>query len=160
AKYLFTQDKRGAARFVSMQNHYNLVYREEEREMNPLCRDQHVGLIPWSPLARGYLARTRETLKNTVRSKSDQFTAALYARDDDVDGVARNAEVAGKLGVKRAQPALAWFLSKPGVVAPIIGASKATHLEDALGAVELALSDADVKALEELYKPHRVLGHA
>ena len=160
AKYLFTQDKRGAARFVSMQNHYNLVYREEEREMNPLCKDQNVGLIPWSPLARGYLARTRETLKDTVRSKSDQFTAALYARDDDVDVVARNAEVAAKLGVKPAQTALAWLLSKPGVVAPIIGASKASHLEDALGAVEISLADADVKALEELYKPHRVLGHA
>ena len=160
AKYLFTQDKRGAARFVSMQNHYNLVYREEEREMNPLCKDQNVGLIPWSPLARGYLARTRETLKDTVRSKSDQFTAALYARDDDVDVVARNAEVAAKLGVKPAQTALAWLLSKPGVVAPIIGASKASHLEDALGAVEISLADPDVKALEELYKPHRVLGHA
>ena len=160
AKYLFTQDRRGAARFVSMQNHYNLVYREEEREMNPLCRDQNVGLIPWSPLARGYLARTRETIKDTVRAKSDEFAAMLYRRDGDFDVVARNADVAAKLGVKPAQTALAWLLSKPGVVAPIIGASKPAHLEDAIGAVDIALADDAVKALEELYEPHRVLGHA
>jgi aryl-alcohol dehydrogenase (NADP+) len=160
AKYLFTADARHAARFVSMQNHYNLLYREEEREMIPLCVDQGVGLIPWSPLARGYLARTRDTLKDTVRAKSDEFTQALYRRDCDVEIVERNAEVAAKLGVAPAQSALAWLLSRRGVVAPIIGASKASHLKDAIAAVDLTLSDGDVKRLEELYQPHAVAGHA
>lgn len=160
AKYLFTQDARGCTRFVTMQNHYNLLYREEEREMNPLCIDQGVGLIPWSPLARGYLARTKDTLKDTTRGKSDEFTAMLYRRDTDFDIVGRNAEVAANLGVKPAQTALAWLLSKPGVVAPIIGASKLSQLEEALGAVDVALSGDDVKALEELYQPHRVAGHS
>ena len=160
AKYLFTADARGASRFVSMQNHYNLLYREEEREMIPLCIDQGVGLIPWSPLARGYLARTRDTLKDTVRAKSDEFTAALYRRDTDFDLVARNAEVASRLGVAPAQTALAWLLAKKGVVAPIIGASKPGHLKDAVAAVDLVLADADMKLLEELYQPHAVAGHA
>ncbi len=160
AKYLFTQDARGCTRFVSMQNHYNLIYREEEREMNPLCLDQGVGLIPWSPLARGYLARTKDTLKDTTRSKSDEFTTMLYRRDTDFDIVGRNAEVAANLGVKPAQTALAWLLSRPGVVAPIIGASKLTQLDEALGALEVKLSDDDVKALEALYQPHAVAGHA
>ncbi|MCZ6656123.1 MAG: aldo/keto reductase [Gammaproteobacteria bacterium] len=159
AKYLFTQDARGCARFVSMQNHYNLLYREEEREMIPLCADQGVGLIPWSPLARGYLARTRETLKDTVRAKSDEFTTVLY-RDSDVALVDRNAETAERLGVKPAQTALAWLLSKPGVTAPIIGASKLQQLEDALGAVEVELSDDDIAELEALYEPRAVAGHA
>lgn len=160
AKYLFTQDARGCTRFVTMQNHYNLLYREEEREMNPLCIDQGVGLIPWSPLARGYLARTKDTLKDTTRGKSDEFTAMLYRRDADFDIVGRNAEVAANLGVKPAQTALAWLLSRPGVVAPIIGASKLPQLEEALGAVDVSLSEDDVKALEELYQPHRVAGHS
>ncbi len=160
AKYLFTQDARGCTRFVTMQNHYNLLYREEEREMNPLCIDQGVGLIPWSPLARGYLARTKDTLKDTTRGKSDEFTTMLYRRDADVDIVGRNAEVAANLGVKPAQTALAWLLSRPGVVAPIIGASKLPQLEEALGAVDVSLSEDDVKALEELYQPHRVAGHS
>jgi len=160
AKYLFTQQSRGAARFVTMQNHYNLLYREEEREMIPLCIDQGVGLIPWSPLARGWLARTRETLKDTTRARSDEFAAFLYRRDDDLDVVARNAEVAAKLGVNPAQTALAWLLGRRGVVAPIIGASKPHHLEDAIAAVDLALSEDDRKALEALYQPHAVAGHA
>ena len=159
AKYLFTQAARGCARFVSMQNHYNLLYREEEREMIPLCADQGVGLIPWSPLARGYLARTRETLKDTVRAKSDEFSTVLY-RDSDVALVDRNAETAERLGVKPAQTALAWLLSKPGVTAPIIGASKLHQLEDALGAVEVELSDDDIAELEALYQPRAVAGHA
>jgi 1-deoxyxylulose-5-phosphate synthase len=160
AKYLFTADARGKRRFVSMQNHYNLLYREEEREMNPLCADQGVGLIPWSPLARGYLARTRDKLKDTTRGKSDEFTTALYRKDSDFEIVSRNAEVAAKLGVAPAQTALAWLLSRRGVVAPIIGASKPGHLKDAVGAVELSLSENDAKLLEELYQPHAVAGHA
>jgi aryl-alcohol dehydrogenase (NADP+) len=159
AKYLFTQQARGAARFVTMQNHYNLLYREEEREMIPLCVDQGVGLIPWSPLARGWLARTRETLKDTTRARSDDFAAFLYRRADDLDVVARNAEVAAKLGVNPAQTALAWLLGRRGVVAPIIGASKPQHLEDAIAAVELVLSEHDRKSLEALYQPHPVAGH-
>ena len=147
AKYLFTQKERGAARFVSMQNHYNLLYREEEREMNPLCADQGVGLIPWSPLARGYLGRTPETLQDTVRAKSDEFTAILY-KTSDVKIVARNAETAARLGITPAQAALAWLLSKPGVTAPIIGASKLEQLDDAIGAVDVELSADDIEALE------------
>lgn len=159
AKYLFTADALGAVRFVTMQNHYNLIYREEEREMIPLCLDQKVGLIPWSPLARGYLARTRDTIRETVRAGSDQFAGYLYRRESDLDIVDRNAEVAARLGVKPAQTALAWMLGKPGVVAPIIGASKPHHLQDAVAALDIELSEADVKSLEELYEPHPVLGH-
>jgi aryl-alcohol dehydrogenase (NADP+) len=159
AKYLFTQDARHAARFVSMQNHYNLLYREEEREMNPLCADQRVGLIPWSPLARGYLARDRETLRTTTRASSDEFAKLLYRRDSDLDIVQRNADTAKRLGVKPAQTALAWLLARPGVVAPIIGASKLAQLDDAIAAVDLALSPDDVQQLEALYEPHVVAGH-
>lgn len=160
AKYLFTADALGATRFVTMQNHYNLIYREEEREMIPLCVDQGVGLIPWSPLARGYLARTRATIRTTVRAESDPFAEHLYRSESDLDVVDRNAEVAARLGVKPAQTALAWLLGKPGVVAPIIGASKPHHLQDALAALELELSAEDVAALEEPYRPHPVLGHS
>lgn len=160
AKYLFTQDARHATRFVTMQNHYNLIYREEEREMNPLCADQNVGLIPWSPLARGYLARDKETLKATTRGNSDEFTKMLYRRESDFDIVQRNADTAARLGVKPAQTALAWLLGKPGVVAPIIGASKLPQLEDAIAAVDVELSADDVKQLEALYEPHAVAGHA
>jgi 1-deoxyxylulose-5-phosphate synthase len=159
AKYLFTADAIGGERFVTMQNHYNLLYREEEREMIPLCVDQGVGLIPWSPLARGYLARTRSTIKDTVRAHSDEFATQLYRRDCDFDVVDRNAEVAERLGVKPAQTALAWMLAKPGVVSPIIGASKAHHLQDAIDALNVELSAEDVRALEELYQPHAVAGH-
>jgi len=127
--------------------------------MIPLCRDQKVGLIPWSPLARGYLARTRDTIKETVRAGSDQFAGYLYRRESDLDIVDRNAEVAARLGVKPAQTALAWMLGKPGVVAPIIGASKPHHLQDAVAALDIELSEADVKSLEALYEPHPVLGH-
>jgi len=159
AKYLFTQQARGAARFVTMQNHYNLMYREEEREMIPLCVDQGVGLIPWSPLARGWLARTRDTLKDTTRARSDDFAAFLYRRADDLDIVTRNAEVAERLGVKPSQTALAWLLGRRGVVAPIIGASKPHHLDDAIAAVDLELPEEDRKSLEALYQPHVVAGH-
>jgi aryl-alcohol dehydrogenase (NADP+) len=160
ARYLFTQDARHAARFVTMQNHYNLLYREEEREMNPLCADQKVGLLPWSPLARGYLARDRESMKATLRSNNDDFLKVLYRPESDGDIVQRNAEIAARLGVKPAQTALAWLLRKPGVVAPIIGASKLAHLDDATAAVDLELSEDDVKQLESLYVPHAVAGHS
>ena len=159
AKYLFTQDARGRARFVSMQNHYNLLYREEEREMNPLCEDQGVALIPWSPMARGYLARTGETLKDTVRANSDDFTNLLY-RNSDIEIVDRNAATAAQLGVKPAQTALAWLLSKPAVTSPIVGASKLEQLDDAIAAVEVELADDDIAQLEELYQPRAVAGHA
>ena len=159
AKYLFTADVLGGVRFVTMQNHYNLIYREEEREMIPLCVDQKVGLIPWSPLARGYLARTRETIGNTTRAGSDNIAGQLYARESDLDIVDANARLAERLGVKPAQTALAWMLGKPGIVAPIIGATQPHHLQDAVDAVDLELSDEDVNALEAAYQPHPVLGH-
>jgi aryl-alcohol dehydrogenase-like predicted oxidoreductase len=147
--------------FVSMQNHYNLIYREEEREMIPLCIDQGVGVIPWSPLARGMLAgnRTRTGERLTARAGSDQFTDYLYNQPTDFDVVERVAEVAGERGVPSAQVALAWMLGKPGVTAPIIGATKPQHLADALAAEQLTLSDEEVARLEEPYRPHPVLGH-
>src|SRR3954469_19460556 len=148
-------------RFVSMQNHYNLIYREEEREMIPLCLDQGVGVIPWSPLARGMLAgnRTRSGEKRTTRAGSDAFSDYLYAQPTDFDVVDRVAEVASERGVPPAQVALAWLLHKPGVTAPIVGATKVEHLDDALAAESLSLSDEEIKRLEEPYAPHPVLGH-
>jgi aryl-alcohol dehydrogenase (NADP+) len=160
AKFLFTQDARSAVRFVTMQNHYNLLYREEEREMNPLCVDQGVGLIPWSPIARGYLARDRKSLRDTLRGKTDEFAQKLYARESDFEIVDRNAQVAAELGVRPVHTALAWILRKAGVVAPIIGASKLDQLDDAIGALDVALSDADVEKLESIYQPNRVVGHS
>jgi aryl-alcohol dehydrogenase-like predicted oxidoreductase len=147
--------------FVSMQNHYNLVYREEEREMIPLCVDQGVGVIPWSPLARGVLAgnRSRGGERRTTRSETDQFTDYLYSQPTDFDVVERVAKVAAERGVPPAQVALAWLLGKPGVTAPIIGATKLGHLTDALSAEALELTEDEVKRLEEPYVPHPVLGH-
>jgi 1-deoxyxylulose-5-phosphate synthase len=149
-----------ATRFVSMQNHYNLVYREEEREMIPQCVDQGVGVLPWSPLARGMLAgnRTREGERRTERSRTDAFADSLYVpRDFTV--VERAAEVAAARGVPAAQVALAWLLHKPGVTAPIVGATKLEHLEDALAAEQLSLDADEVARLEEPYVPHAVSGH-
>jgi 1-deoxyxylulose-5-phosphate synthase len=147
--------------FVSMQNHYNLIYREEEREMIPQCIDQGVGVIPWSPLARGVLAgnRTREGARLTTRSDSDAFTDHLYSEPTDFDVVERVAEVARERGVAPAQVALAWLLHKPGVTAPIVGATKPEHLADALAAEQLELSAEEIQRLEEPYRPHPVLGH-
>ena len=147
--------------FVSMQNHYNLVYREEEREMIPQCLDQGVGVIPWSPLARGWLAgtRTREGERLTTRAETDPFGDRLYGRPEDFDVIDRLAEVAGERGESPARVALAWLLHKPGVTAPIVGATKLGHLEDALAAAELELTDAEIARLEEPYRPHPVLGH-
>ena len=148
-------------RFVSMQNHYNLIYREEEREMIPQCLDQGVGVIPWSPLARGLLAgnRTREGERRTARAKTDAFGDNLYKPELDFDVIDRLAEVAGGLGASPQQVALAWLLHKPGVTAPIVGATRIEHLEDALAAEQLSLSPEDVQRLEEPYVPHRIAGH-
>jgi aryl-alcohol dehydrogenase (NADP+) len=160
AKYLFTADAMGCARFVTMQNHYNLLYREEEREMIPLCIDQKVGMIPWSPLARGYLTRTREDRTSTLRAGSDEFAQMLYQRESDLDVIDRNAQVAAGLGIAPAQTALAWMLSKPGIVAPIIGASKLPQLADAIAAVDFEIGESELIQLEELYEPHAIAGHA
>src|SRR6201991_637431 len=162
-KMLDFQRENSLARFITMQNHYNLVYREEEREMIPLCLDQGIGCIPWSPLARGFLTGTRKRgdgKTETTRARTDDFGHGLYYRDTDFDIVDRVVEIANERQVKPAQVALAWILSKSVVSAPIIGASKAAHLEDALGALELKLSADEIKRLEELYEPHSVLGHA
>ena len=161
AKAQHVAEAHGWTRFVSMQNHYNLVYREEEREMLPLCVDQGVGVIPWSPLARGVLAgtRTRGGERLTTRADTDQFTDYLYNQPTDFDVVERVAEVAAERGVPAAQVALAWLLHKPAVTAPIVGATKVGHLNDALAAEQLALSDEEIARLEEPYAPHPVLGH-
>jgi 1-deoxyxylulose-5-phosphate synthase len=151
----------GWTRFVSMQNHYNLVYREEEREMIPLCIDQGVGVIPWSPLARGLLAgnRSRDGGKHTTRANSDAFGDSLYTQPADFDVADRAAEVAAERGVPAAQVALAWLLHRPGVTAPIVGATRPGHIEDALAAEKLELSADEIDRLEEPYVPHPVLGH-
>ncbi len=147
--------------FVSMQNHYNLVYREEEREMIPQCLDQGVGVIPWSPLARGMLTgnRTRSGDKLTTRAQSDRFGDSLYKPEVDFDVVERADQVAAQRGVPTAQVALAWLLHKPGVTAPILGATKTEQLEDALAAGSLSLSAEEIERLEEPYVPHAVAGH-
>ncbi len=162
AKMLHTSDRQGLARFVTMQNHYNLVYREEEREMIPLCRAEGIGLIPWSPLARGFLVgnRRRQDRGETLRAKTDDFAHRYYYQDSDFAVVDRVGEIAKKRGVSNAQVALAWLLHQPGVTAPIIGASKPHHLEDALKALELKLEAAELNALAEPYRPHPVLGHS
>ncbi len=158
---LHASDVLGVSRFVTMQNHYNLVYREEEREMIPLCQDQGIGLIPWSPLARGFLAgnRSRQDRGETLRAKTDAFAHELYYRDSDFTIVDRVTEIADKRGVSNAQVALAWMLSKPQITAPIVGASKPHHLDDALAALDVHLDDDEIKALEEPYEPHPILGH-
>ncbi|MEN9937869.1 MAG: hypothetical protein RLZZ387_4448 [Chloroflexota bacterium] len=162
AKAQHVAERHGWARFVSMQNHYNLVYREEEREMNPLCRDQGVGLIPWSPLARGFLAgnRTREKGGETTRARSDAFAHQMYFQDADFAVLDAVRAVAGRHGVSMAQVATAWILRQPGVTAPIIGASKMQQLEEAVASLDITLSDEDSAALEGPYVPHPVLGHS
>ncbi len=154
-------DRHGWTRFVSMQNHYNLIYREEEREMIPFCIAEGVGVIPWSPLARGFLAgnRNRDKSGETPRSRTDDYAKAMYFRDDDFAVADRNAELASRRGVAPAQMALAWMLHKPGVTAPIVGASKMSHLDDAIAALDIALSEEELTFLEEPYRPHAVLGH-
>ncbi len=153
-------EKCNGASFISMQNHYNLIYREEEREMIPCCHQLGVGLMPWSPLARGVLAGNKNLAgeKLTTRSKSDPFTDRLYTRPTDFDVVDAVTEIAKARAVSNAQVALAWLLSKPGVSAPIVGATKAKHLEDALRSVTLSLSSAEIARLEAPYTPHPVAG--
>ena len=162
AKAQHAADRRGTTPFATMQCHYNLVYREEEREMIPLCLDQGIGVIPWSPLARGVLAgtRTRSGDRHTTRSGTDPFTDYLYSHPADFDVVERVADVAGERGVPSAQVALAWLLHKPGVTAPIVGATKAEHVADALAAEQLVLDPEEIARLEEPYVPHPVLGHS
>jgi aryl-alcohol dehydrogenase-like predicted oxidoreductase len=149
-----------ATRFVSMQNHYNLIYREEEREMIPQCLDQRVGLLPWSPLARGLLAGsvTADGERRTTRARTDPFLDSLYRPDLDLAVIDRAGEVAAERGVSTAQVALSWLLHKPGVTAPIVGATRLEHLEDALAAEQLPLSEEEVARLEEPYVPHPVSG--
>lgn len=161
AKALHTSETHGWAKFVSMQNHYNLAYREEEREMIPLCINEGIGLIPWSPMARGFFAgnRKRGGGGETVRSNSDPFGNSLYFRDEDFVVADRVAEVAKERGVTGSQIALAWMLNKPHIHSPIIGATKMEHLDQAIAAIDIKLSDEEVKKLEETYKPHPVLGH-
>jgi aryl-alcohol dehydrogenase-like predicted oxidoreductase len=155
AKMLHLQQSRGWTRFVTMQNHYNLVYREEEREMIPLCLDEGIGLIPWSPLARGFLAGKRQT----EREKTDDFAHQMYYTEADDAVVDRVVALAEKRGVRPAQIALAWILHKPGVTAPIVGASKMEQLEDAIASLEISLTPEEIASLEEPYRPHGVLGH-
>ena len=161
AKAQAIADSHGWTRFVSMQNHYNLVYREEEREMIPQCIEQGVGVIPWSPLARGLLAgnRTSGGERLTTRANNDAFADSLYLPEVDFPVVDRCTEVASERGVPSAQVALAWLLQKPGVTAPIVGATKLPHIEDALAAEQLRLSDDEISRLEEPYVPHAVSGH-
>jgi aryl-alcohol dehydrogenase-like predicted oxidoreductase len=159
-KSLYLADRHGWSRFVSMQNHYNLLYREEEREMMGLCQSEGVGVIPWSPLARGRLARAWDDRSATERAGSDEFGKTLYTKTEDADRqvVERVGEVATARGIPRAQVALAWLLQRPGVTAPIVGATKSQHLDDAVAALGVKLSPEEVARLEEPYVPHPVLG--
>ena len=162
ARMLYKAGELGLTRFVSMQNHYNLIYREEEREMNPLCRQEGIGLIPWSPLARGFLMgnRRKEGFGETVRSRTDEYAQRMYYQDSDFQVVERVTEIARQRGVSNAQVALAWVLSQTGITSPIVGARRMEHLEDAVAAVELKLEESELRALEEPYRPHPVLGHS
>lgn len=161
SKAQYTADLHGWTRFVTMQNHYNLIYREEEREMNPLCSDMGVGLIPWSPLARGFLAgnRTRDKSGETTRAKSDDFARHLYFTEVDFDIVDRCKELGEKYSKSSAQIALAWMLHKSNIAAPIIGATKIKHLDESIEAVDIKLAEEDIQYLEELYVPKPILGH-
>jgi aryl-alcohol dehydrogenase (NADP+) len=164
-KMLQTQREHGLVRFVTMQNHYNLVYREEEREMIPLCLSEGIGLIPWSPLARGFLAGNRKANEDkkqseTTRARTDEFAHSLYYSASDFTVVDRLTEIAQARGVKNAQIALAWVLSRPAMTAPIIGASKPYQLEDALAALSIQLTADEIAKLEAPYEPHPILGHS
>ena len=163
ATMLHTSDQHGWARFVSMQNHYNLVYREEEREMLPLCEAEGIGVIPWSPLARGFLAGNRRRKTDdpgqTTRTRSDNYAQGMYYADSDFAIVDRLTDVARRRGVSPARLAMAWLLRQPGVTAPIVGTTKVEHLDDAVASLDVTLDDAECKELEELYVPHAVLGH-
>ncbi len=157
AKMLYTADSHGWTRFVSMQNHYNLIYREEEREMIPHCIDQGIAVIPWSPLARGFLAGNRK--RETDRAKTDDIAQQFYVAESDFTIADRVSELAQRRGVSPAQIALAWILRKPGVTAPIVGASKPGQLDEAVAALEIQLDESELQFLEEPYQPHPVIGH-
>jgi aryl-alcohol dehydrogenase-like predicted oxidoreductase len=163
AKAQHIAQSKGMLRFVSMQNHYNLIYREEEREMIPLCRDMGVALIPWSPLARGFLAGNRTpddvSAGRTARAKSDDYAQKLYYREEDFAVVNSLSELASKRGESNARIAYAWLLHQPGLAAPIVGASKIAHIEEAVAATQVKLSEDEIKLLGSSYKPHTVLGH-
>ena len=160
AKALSASERNGWAKFISMQNHYNLVYREEEREMIPLCISEGVGVNPWSPLARGRLARTTPSpSEGTTRAENDQYAVDLYDSASDMEVIAATRRVAESIGAKPAEVALAWLLSKPGVVAPIIGATKIEHLETAVKALDVKLAPEQITELEAPYRPHVVKGH-
>ncbi len=161
SRALYVAGENGWHRFVSMQNHYNLVYREEEREVIPLCMDQGVGVIPWSPLARGFLAgsRLRDGEQKTARSKADDFADEMYFEEADFKVLDAVLEVAGERGIKPAQVAFAWLLSVPAVTAPIIGATKVDYIDDAVAALDIELTDEEIKRLEAPYTPHPILGH-
>ena len=163
AKAQHIAQSKGMVRFVSMQNHYNLIYREEEREMIPLCRDMGVALIPWSPLARGFLAGNRTpddvSAGRTARAKSDDYAQKLYYREEDFAVVNSLSELASKRGESNARIAYAWLLHQPGLAAPIVGASKIAHIEEAVAATQVKLSEDEIKLLGSSYKPHTVLGH-
>jgi aryl-alcohol dehydrogenase (NADP+) len=156
AKAQHVAEVNGWAKFVSMQNHYNLIYREEEREMLPLCRDQGVGVIPWSPLARGRLTRDWDT--STARSETDPFGQNLYMTEDQ-QVTEQVAEVAKARGIPRAQVAMAWILGRPGITAPIVGVTKPSHLDDAVAALSVELTKQETEQLEKPYVPHRIAGH-
>ena len=161
ADYLHAATRLGKTRFVSMQNHYNLIYREEEREMLPLCRHEGIAVIPWSPLARGFLAGNRNVAEKgeTLRAKTDDFAHKLYYQQTDFDVVDKLTQIATARNVSNAQIALAWLLHQPGVTAPIVGASKPHHLEEAIAAVDIKLTSEELTALAAPYRPHPVLGH-
>jgi aryl-alcohol dehydrogenase-like predicted oxidoreductase len=161
AEALHASDLAGCERFATMQNHYNLLYREEEREMIPLCLDQGVGILPWSPLARGFLTgtHTRENPRPTTRSRSDEFADRMYFRDEDFDVVDALVEVGNARGLKPAGIALAWLLSVPGVVAPIVGSTREEHIEDSVRSLEIELTEDEIAKLEKPYLPHPILGH-
>jgi len=159
AKAQHMAGRHGWTRFVSMQNHYNLVYREEEREMIPLCVAEGVGMLPWSPLARGFLAGNRGGRDETVRAKTDDIARRFYTHESDEAVLARVTDMARRRGVSNAQVALAWLMRQPGVVAPLIGATKAGHIDDACAAVELNLDAEEMNSLADAYRPHPVIGH-
>jgi 1-deoxyxylulose-5-phosphate synthase len=162
SKALYLAEQHGWTRFVSMQNHYNLLYREEEREMLPLCADQGIGVIPWSPLARGRVARPWTDEATTKRAETDAFTRTLYQRTEEADRqvVAAVQRIAEARSVPMASVALAWMLSKPAITSPIIGATRMQHLDDAVGAVSLQLTPEEIGTLEQEYIPHAISGHA
>ena len=162
AKMLYKAEEMGLTRFVAMQNHYNLVYREEEREMLPLCREEGLAVLPWSPLARGFVTggRRRQDFGDTLRARTDAYAQGLYYQPADFDVVERITEVAGRRGVPNAQVALAWVLQQPGITAPVVGASKPSHLDDAVAALSVKLDGEELKALAEPYRPHAILGHS